>query len=350
MNRVHVIARGFGFFVVAMGIWSFLVGCLGADGAPDNVVVPEYTMQGSAVAYTHDGLCAIADGGDWKFVRLSDGKVGGTLPEAGGAPTDARFSANEHFLAAVGGDTVRVWRLSDGHKLAQIKAQSKYPIRLIAVALSPDGQWVAASDLVNIDLYVWRVADGKLVAKRDEGAHMVLGWTRDGILMAGRGFRVQNDRLVEVPPDQSPWKALSPMDVWPSRDGEKLALQSAEGLALYDLRSGSHHELKLPNKSITNVCWSPNKERLALRYQTGNSVSGPHIRSFVEVRRTRDGALLHSMQVGTSHNGTDTYGTDMSISGDGKWLIIESRDRKLGLWDMSGWTATIPEPSSADQK
>lgn len=348
MNRAYSL-RYFGFSAVAMGIWSFLAGCFGADGAPDNVVAPEYTMQGSIVAYTPDGWCVMAIGGDWKFVRLSDGKIDGGLAGAGNAPGAARFSADGRFLAAASGETVRVWRLSDGKKLAEVKVESQFPPRLIAVALSPDGQWVAASDVIDINLYVWRVSDGKLIATRDKGAYMVLGWRSDGTLLAGHGFRIKNDQLIEVPPDKSPWNMLSPMDVWPSRDGEKVALRSAEGLDLHDVPGSSHHEIKLPNKSITNVCWSPDKERLALRYQTGDSVSGPHIRSFVEVRRASDGALLHAMQVGTSKNGTDTYGTDMSMSGDGKWLVIESRDHQLGLWNMSRWMTPLPEPTPTSE-
>ena len=307
---------------------------------------PAFQLPGRAVAFAPDGLCVVSDGKDWNFVHLPDGQIQHAIAGAGGSPTEARFSADGHVLAVVSGDEVRVWRVSDGVKLAQVKAQDRPTPRLVNVALSPDGSYVAASALIDRILFVWRVSDGKLLDTRHDVGYRVFGWARDGALFAGRKFRVQGEKLVVVPSQDDGVGAVSPMDLWSSDDGEMLATIKGESVLIDSLRDYQHQSWDLAGRGLTNVAWTPDKKRVALRFQTGNSVSGPHIRAFVEMRRVSDGALLHSMQMGTSKNGTDTAGTWMNVSGDGKWLVIESRPRELNLWPISDWTSPIPTPDS----
>ncbi|KAF8126555.1 quinon protein alcohol dehydrogenase-like superfamily, partial [Boletus edulis] len=62
------------------------------------------------------------------------------------------FSANSEYLVGGGGDGVQVWRVQDGKKMATMQAN-----RVLCVAVSKDGRWVAAGTFYG-ETYerVWR--------------------------------------------------------------------------------------------------------------------------------------------------------------------------------------------------
>lgn len=334
---------------ITMGIFSFLAGCLGKDGAPDNIAAPEHALQMRAFAHAPGGTVVVANPhGDWDFVSLPDGKVVHSLKGVGGS-TATSFTPDGKFLAAIANDkTVLVRRMSDGKLLASLTSNPTYNEDLRHLAIAPDGRHVAATTLLTSELFVWRVSDSKLLAKRNDEAYRVMGWTGDGILMANSSFRIEDEKLKPVRAHNAAFDGVTPINITPSGDGEQAAIVGA-GVQIVNLRDGTSRSMNTPNWSITDVAWSPDKKVVALRLQTGDSVRGPHIRSFIEVRRVSDSALLHFMQVGSSKLGTDGFGTGLEISRDGKWLAIASGGA-LHLWDITRWKTPIPEPPSPNDE
>jgi WD40 repeat protein len=96
-------------------------------------------------------------------VHLLDATTGKLVRDVSGhqnGVTDAVFSSDSKYLVSVGRDTsVRVCRVSDGKEVAVAGAPhgGQFKDWLSAVALSPDGRFLAASDIAGL-VHVWEFA------------------------------------------------------------------------------------------------------------------------------------------------------------------------------------------------
>lgn len=100
-----------------------------------------------------------------------------------GGTVSLEFSPNGQLLVSTGRDsTVKIWRVSDGALLHTLGFDS---YEIDSVAVSPDGQYVAAADrAVRSEVRVWRVSDGELVRvfenfNQDYEVRQKVTWTRD---------------------------------------------------------------------------------------------------------------------------------------------------------------------------
>jgi len=117
------------------------------------------------VAYSPDGkLLAAGQGGetDTGKVHLHDAETGKLVRDVASHQygiTDLMFSSDSKHVISVGRDTcVRICQVSDGKEVAVLGAPrgGQFKDWLSAVALSPDEQWVAATDIAG-SVQVWQL-------------------------------------------------------------------------------------------------------------------------------------------------------------------------------------------------
>ena len=72
------------------------------------------------------------------------------------------FSANGEYLLSGGQGGIRVWRVRDGKQVARMEAWA-----VVCLAVSKDGRWVAAGTLLG-ELFVWDAKTHKQVFKHEE--------------------------------------------------------------------------------------------------------------------------------------------------------------------------------------
>lgn len=115
-------------------------------------------------AYSPDGkLLAAGQGGetDTGKIHLLDPENGKLIRDVSGhqsGVTDVIFSSDSKHVISAGRDTcVRVCQVSDGKEVAVLGSPrgGQFKDWLSAVALSPDEQWIAASDIAGI-VHVWQ--------------------------------------------------------------------------------------------------------------------------------------------------------------------------------------------------
>jgi WD40 repeat protein len=125
----------------------------------------------------------LASGSDDRTVRLWDFpslRLLRTLSDHERAVQGLAFSANGRWLASASQDkTVKVWEVSDG-RVAHTFADK---VGLIAVALSPDGHWLASSAVRTVNL--WDVpADHKVHVLEHDDYVNALAFSPDGRFLA----------------------------------------------------------------------------------------------------------------------------------------------------------------------
>lgn len=133
-----------------------------SDGATQRDL--RLTDDGKLLAFSHDGnraitSCAPDRAQVW---QMSDGKLAGEIRGHTQGVIDLALSQN--ILAASLGDTIQLWRLTDGSPLTMVTTGYRYRIAA-DVALSPDGTLLAASigEGLSGDVHLWRISDGEEV-------------------------------------------------------------------------------------------------------------------------------------------------------------------------------------------
>lgn len=199
--------------------------------------------------------------------------------------------------------TLKIWRASDGvlqHTLVHNVAE------VTAVAVSPDGQYVATAGEVNngsgvSPVVLWRIADGALIrtftgAPDNQG--FSIAFSPDGTeLVAGEGFdayvwRVSDGALLHTLTGHQ-WFVFS---VAYSPNGQLIATASGDNTAkLWNRNTGALvRTLTGHSFFVSGVAWSPNSARVATSSFDGTS----------RIWNASTGALLKTF--------TDT-GTDASL-------------------------------------
>jgi WD40 repeat protein len=115
--------------------------------------------------------------GGVEIQRVADGQLLHALSHSGGFVGGLAFSPDGKLLASGGGDTVRLWQVTDGTLLHTLGPTGG------RVAFSPDGK-VLASSYFNHPVHLWQVADGTLLHTIDRTARH-LDFSPDGTLLVG---------------------------------------------------------------------------------------------------------------------------------------------------------------------
>lgn len=254
-------------------------------------------------AYSPDGsLFATCGGDDAKIWRSSDGQLLHTLV------TDLLpfpwyntvhgldFSSDGQMLATCGWDnTVRLWNVADGALIRTITEASTY---FMAVALSPDGQFVCAAGYPSGTIRMWNVATGTLV----------------------RSFTGHTDLVNDV--------AFSP-------DGQRLASASRDDrIRVWNTATGAQVWSVIAHDfEVVSVDYSPDGQVLGSaggvtqpRVKTWNATTGAPIRTYI----------------GQTHPSTD-----VEFSPDGLRIAGSGGDGQVRIWETATGTLQLSLPVSA---
>jgi WD40 repeat protein len=262
-----------------------------------------------------------------------------TLP-TGGYCTRVAFSPDGRFLAwandaPVGGDLKPKGpgevRLADAVTAKELQRFAAHQGNSLALAFSPDGQWLAS---VGADrtIKVWETAAGRplLELQADEpkgrsSRDLAVGFSADGkqlILASVTGVlrvwdlpagRARSTRLPEV---EAPWLVeLSP-------DGRQLAVATLTGTVhVFDRPTGTQVGRLSASSAPTALAFRQDGRRLAVASGGGRSVS---MMAVWDLEKAREVHYLsgHSQTI-----------TQLTFSPDGRRLASASWDRTLKVWD-----------------
>jgi eukaryotic-like serine/threonine-protein kinase len=241
------------------------------------------------------GVCFSPDGGQlasgcWdSTVKVWDARTGqerATLRGHHGPVSAVSFSPDGRALASASWDqTVKLWGLSSHQGCVILKGHTA---QALSVAFSPDGRLLASGGLDGT-VRLWTPQTGqqrRTLVGRGDGVQ--------GVCFSPDGRRIASAaRVVQVWEVETGQEILSfnaarkPMSICFSPDGLRLATADAEGVNLWDARSGQKVlTLKGHRMDVFGVCFSPDGEWLA-------SASGD---STVKVWDARTGKEVHTLQ------------------------------------------------------
>jgi len=236
------------------------------------------------------------------------------------------FSLDGQTLVSGGyGETVQLWRVSDGSLLRTLEGYTNY---VDSVAFSPDGQTVAAGDRSNI-VRLWRVSDGILLNTLEEHTDMVrsVAFSPDGEILAS-GSDDHTIRLWRV----SDGTFLRSLDghtdsVWSvtfSPDGATLASGADDQtVRLWRVSDGALlRTLEGHTRDVDSVAFSPDGQTLASASWDDS----------VRLWQVSDGVLLRTFEGHTSSVNSVVF------SPDGQTLASASSDDSVRLWRVSDGT------------
>jgi WD40 repeat protein len=274
--------------------------------------MPEGTPRGVLTGHTDHVLClAFSADGRWlasgsrdSTVRVWDtasGECAARLEGRGWYFSSITFAHRDKLLAAGDGDgMVFCWQTGSWQPLPQVTPQGEGSEIMLALARTPDRNWLAGGGRRNI-VYLWETGDDGLRALRNlDGGHIQ---------------RIQS-------------LAFSP-------NGDTLASADKEGaIQLWDLAHlGEHRALLGHPTRIWSVAWSPDGARLA---STGADGSVRIWRS-----DTRgDGVQLYPPLPGAVRH--------LTFSPDGKHLLASCRDGTVYWYDAAARTLIDSDPSYTD--
>ncbi len=341
------------------------------------------TMEGHSgfvdggVAYSPDGkLIASGSMDDTVKVWTEEGRLLRTLQGHRDAIQSVAFSPNGQCLVTADrlGD-IRVWSL-EGALLGAITAADG----LRAVALSPDGEFLAVSTYLGLS--VWKT-DGTLAAEADwrkRTVNVVAASPHGGFFAAGSldgkvalwGPDLSLKKAFLCNPDGKEFSSVQGMAFSP--DGQSIATASTDRLAaLWDLKGSLVRAFRAHDRQVNDVAFSPDGSQLASASDDGSVIAWNadgsglkvlegHTDKVNDVRVSPKGDLIASC----SHDGTirlwkpdgtpvkslsleKEWPVSLAFSPDGRnllcgtggWSAVPSH---LLLWDLeSGKTTRFPE-------
>lgn len=248
------------------------------------------------------------------------------------------LSPDGSHVALAGGDdandrdyAARLWRRADSFFLRNLEGPDTPPGRL---AFAPDGQTLAELS-VGGDVYIWSVADGRLLHTLPLGNHNYgdLVYLPDGTLaIADAAWQVylwqpDRDRLIGPP---APNPDLVVMDLVAARGASALALVDHEGQMQiwHDLAAAVPALVTVADHDIDSCAFSPD----------GTLLASTNYLEDVCLWDSRTGALVYKLPLSAHH-------TSLAFSPDGRLLALggqvadKSNSARIQFWGVAPATS-----------
>lgn len=256
------------------------------------------------VSASRDGVVRLWD--------LSTGQVRRELEVGGGRLYGADLSADGKVLATISEDeVVRIWDVASG-RVTYALASNGHPRR--AVAVSPDGIWVAAAD--GADIQLWVVHTGQL------DRVLVSGWEDETTKEVWLGHRKEVTALVFSP------------------DGRTLASGAADAtMAIWDLGVGRVSGMAEGHwAAVTQVAFSPDGNTILSSCRDTNARTWRPSGKYIGTYSGHLGAV-NAVSFGPGPDTVLTAGDDGTVrvweTGSNRVLrIIWARPGFLPLWGL----------------
>jgi WD40 repeat protein len=266
-----------------------------------------------------------ASASDDQSVRVWDAVSGAELLQLKGHTREVSqvsFSPDGQRLAGGFLDHgVGVWDASSGELILQLWGHTR-DVR--GVCFSPDGQRLASASADNT-VRVWNVASVAEVRSLRGQAQGILCFSDNGQRLAATA----NDRKVHV------WDAARGIELFEapyserllfvqracfSPDGQRLAIEIAGGVGVWDVASGAQLvKIEEHTSWLNSVCYSPDGRRIVTAsndetVRVWDAASGLQIMQLQDLTAEVNGACF---------------------SPDGQWLATASYNQPVRLWDAS---------------
>lgn len=267
--------------------------------------------------------------------RLSHGN-GRVWPEA--------FTSDDRYLISSSYDTIKVWEVKTGQEIAQIRTEVIYN-----VALSPDGQWIAAGSdnwYMGPDrVRVWETTTGKEVAVLEHWRADYITFSPDSRWLVTAGGDTSEEGNVRV------WEVVTGRELyhlnhgkWPrdksypgdwitdlafSPDGRWFATAGDDGIArIWETKTGQEVKSFKHNQEVWDVDFSPDGRWLA----TGSGNSDTDVGGKVSKWEIATG--IESLAIPQANRVTLVL-----FSPDGKYLATTTNFTTVKLWDAASGLA-----------
>jgi WD40 repeat protein/serine/threonine protein kinase len=260
---------------------------------------------------------------------------------------DVAFSANGRFLAAPAFNDYRIAKVWEAATCQEVGSFPSHGKVVRGLAVSADGQWLAAGEGSSYDkeldgsITIWDVA-GRREVNRLTGLHQVitaLTFNPDGHRLAGAGERDGSVRVWDVLTGNQLFELTGCKQVFSiafSPDGKKLAATDWEGdkVCVWDAATGA--ELYTIPEVLTPTCvtFSPNGRRLA----TAGYYGQVHL---WDAATGQESFTLHSFA--QARQGDYAFMARAVFSPDGRRLASNNWDGTINVWDVA---EKEPAPSS----
>jgi WD40 repeat protein/serine/threonine protein kinase len=305
-----------------------------------------HTASVNCVAYSPDGRRIASAEGEGETeggcIKVWDAQNGKELLTIKGRSSWVAFSPDSQRLAGLSKSygEAKIWNVEDGQELLTLKGE-RGDGKLVQVAFSPDGKWLAASHLARGDgrghVNIWDAQSGEKLRtlpagppKPDVGGghgyHIAVSPDGKRIAVGERGWGNKEPMAVEVWDAETgqtlltmPGHTGSVFGMAYSLDGKRIASASADKtLKLWDAQSGDElFTLKGHSSIVTSTAFSPDGKCLA-------SASSDRTVKLWDTQTGQELATLRGHSDGLN---------SVAFSPDGKRLVSASSDRTVKVWD-----------------
>ena len=184
--------------------------------------------------------------------------------------------SGDRILTASDDTTAIIWDATTGERLLTFTGQED---RIWGAAWSPDGSRIATTDVNNGRVIVWDSTTGEILQTFSGHQDWVnaAAWSPDGTRILSTGYygeamiweAATGEVLLDLYPDDFTLNVTSA--TW-TKDGKRVFLQSADGVAVFDSETGEQI-LQFPTVSLGfYISLSPTEERLLTAGNGGSAV------------------------------------------------------------------------------
>jgi WD40 repeat protein len=294
-----------------------------------------------SVAFSPDARLVVSGSEDRTF-KIWDVATGTLLrsiqasARIGGVESVAFSSDGKHVLSQVG-LLLQIWDPATGDKVRDFEtAESKFlPRARLSAAFSPDGRWVASSNM-DETAHIWETATGKLLRSL-KGEHqfgVTVSFSSDGrrVLWGSaygefRLWDATTGRLVRTSRERSSWLASFAF----APDGRRAIWASDETLKVFDTAKGETlHTISTISAKVGATAISPDGQLLILSEDARLYVWHTPTDEAQRTLHRWEGAFGSGREgPPVEHSGPIA---SLAFSRDGRHIVSGSRDRTIKLW------------------